>query len=81
MEEEGEGSQGVGARSEGEPNEQDVLSAKPSLSEPGLASESANGAREYTFTKSTELHGRTRVPSERSSLYSLFRISRSFFRR
>lgn len=40
MEAGGEGSQGPGARSSGDPNEQEVLSARPSPSEPGLASES-----------------------------------------
>ena len=34
------GSQAAGARSVGEPKEQEVLSARPSPSEPGLASES-----------------------------------------
>lgn len=37
----GDGSQGPGARSSGVPKEHDVLSARPSPSEPGLASESA----------------------------------------
>lgn len=37
----GDGSQGPGARSSGAPKEHDVLSARPSPSEPGLASESA----------------------------------------
>lgn len=40
MEDVGDGSQGPGARSSGEPKEQDVLSGRPSPSEPGLASES-----------------------------------------
>ena len=40
MEAGGDGSQGPGARSAGEPKEHDVLSARPSPSEPGLASES-----------------------------------------
>lgn len=40
MEAGGDGSPAPGARSAGEPNEQDVLSARPSPSEPGLASES-----------------------------------------
>lgn len=39
----GDGSQGPGARSSGAPKEHDVLSARPSPSEPGLASESAGG--------------------------------------
>lgn len=43
IEAEGEGSQAAGVRSAGEPNEQDVLSARPSPSEPGLASESTPG--------------------------------------
>lgn len=40
MEAEGDGSQAAGASSAGEPKEHDVLSARPSPSEPGLASES-----------------------------------------
>lgn len=40
MEVGGDGSQGPGARSAGEPKEHDVRSASPSPSEPGLASES-----------------------------------------
>lgn len=41
----GDGSQGPGARSSGEPKEHDVLSARPSPSEPGLASESEGKMR------------------------------------
>lgn len=40
MEAGGDGSQAPGVRSSGDPKEQDVLSARPSPSEPGLASES-----------------------------------------
>lgn len=40
MEAGGDGSQGPEVRSSGDPKEQDVLSARPSPSEPGLASES-----------------------------------------
>lgn len=40
MEAGGDGSHGPGVRSSGDPKEQDVLSARPSPSEPGLASES-----------------------------------------
>lgn len=42
----GDGSQGPGAKSSGAPKEHDVLSARPSPSEPGLASESAAGMME-----------------------------------
>lgn len=45
MEAGGDGSQGPGARSADEPKEHDVLSARPSPSEPGLASESEGGIR------------------------------------
>lgn len=45
MDAEGEGSQPAGAKSAGEPKEQDVRSARPSPSEPGLASESAEGCK------------------------------------
>jgi len=41
----GDASQGPGARSAGEPKEHDVLSARPSPSEPGLASESGGEMR------------------------------------
>lgn len=41
MEAGADGSQAAGASSPGEPKEHDVLSASPSPSEPGLASESA----------------------------------------
>lgn len=40
MEAGGDVSQGPGVSSSGDPKEQDVLSARPSPSEPGLASES-----------------------------------------
>lgn len=46
MEAGGDGSQGAGASSSGEPKEHDVLSARPSPSEPGLASESEGKMRE-----------------------------------
>lgn len=45
MEAGGEASQGPGASSAGEPKEHDVLSARPSPSEPGLASESGGKMR------------------------------------
>lgn len=46
MEAGGDGSQGPGARSAGEPKEHEVLSARPSPSEPGLASESGGKMEE-----------------------------------
>lgn len=58
MEAGGDGSQGPGARSSGDPNEQEVLSARPSPSEPGLASESEEEKRgEMTRNK----RARTRI--------------------
>lgn len=53
MEKAGEASQGPGASSAGEPKEHDVLSARPSPSEPGLASESA-GRRSRPVTSGSE---------------------------
>jgi len=38
-----------GAKSAGEPKEHDVLSAKPSPSEPGLASESGGGGGDKQY--------------------------------
>lgn len=54
MEAGGDGSQGPGVRSSGDPKEQDVLSARPSPSEPGLASESEEEKRGTMVRKKPE---------------------------